>query len=582
MKLWLATTLASLAVASSAAAAGVRAELDRDETTRDQGIVLTVVVEGSGASEPTLPPLPDFDVQGRGQSTQVQIVNGRMSSTVSFTYVLLPKRVGTLAIPPVQARIGGQVFQSRPLAVRVVEGTVAKAGNDRALFVTVDVSDDEPYVGEQILYTYRFYRKVQVPKYAQELPSFDGFLAQQLGERKDYSTTLEGQTYVVSEVKIALFPLEAKTVELPGLKISAEVAVQARGRGGDPFTSFDDFFGRGQTETRVVRSDPVTITVRPLPAPPPGFAGVVGRYSLSATLSKNRLAVGESATLTVVVQGEGDVRNLPEPKLPPVAGIKAYGDAPEVKLELRGDKLGGTATYSQAIVATEAGELALPGLTLVYFDPDAATYAEARSPELRVLVEAGGKEELNAAGALAESKEQVQLLGDDILPMHVMTQGLWGRRGRLGLRGLTLVGLFVPPLAFALTLSWQRRRERRARDQDAERRRTALSRAGKCLDKAEQALTRSQLEDAIALASRAVREFLGDKLGLSGLALTADEARARLAERGASAPLVQRVYDEARRLEAAQYGGAAALAGGNLTGKLQELRGMLKELDRQL
>jgi hypothetical protein len=580
VRLSLTTLLVVLGSAAPALAAGVSAELNRDETTRDDGVILTVTLEGSGPEEPLLPSLPDFEAHARGQSTQVQIVNGKVSSTVSHTYLLAPKRLGTFVIPPVQARIGGRLYQSKPLTLRVVEGAAPAGTSDRAVFITAEVSDKQPFVGEQVLYTFRFYRRVQVSRYAPRLPAFDGFVAEQLGETKEYNTTNEGQRYVVTESKVALFPLEARSLELAGATVTAEVAKTSGRDAGGPF---DDFFGRVPTESRLLRSEPVKMTVRPLPAAPDGFSGVVGRYTLGAELSKASLAAGESATLTVELRGEGDVRQLAAPKLTLPPSFKVYDEKPELRRELAGNKLGGSAIFRQALVAAEAGEFVFPPIRLVYFDPDAEKFATVESQPLMLSVRPGAGESLNAAGAeRAFAKTEVQQLADDILPIHTTTQGLWSRPARHGFVGLTLAALLLPPAGFVLLAAWARRRESRERDQEAERRRTALGRAKKSIEKAEQALTKSQLEDAIALASRALREFLGDKLGVSGLALTADDVRSRLHERGADAGLVMRVYEETHRLEAAQYGGEAGIAGHNLTSKLIELKGMLKELDAQL
>ena len=43
------------------------------------------------------------------------------------------------------------------------------------VFVTVQVSTDKPYVGEQVIYTWRLYRRVNISDARLEPQTFDGF-----------------------------------------------------------------------------------------------------------------------------------------------------------------------------------------------------------------------------------------------------------------------------------------------------------------------------------------------------------------------------------------------------------------------
>ena len=67
------------------------------------------------------PPLVNLDVAaGPFQSSQISIVNGRMSQSRTLTYVLQPRAVGKAEIGAVQA--GGQ--STAPIAIEVVQGAI--------------------------------------------------------------------------------------------------------------------------------------------------------------------------------------------------------------------------------------------------------------------------------------------------------------------------------------------------------------------------------------------------------------------------------------------------------------------------
>ena len=91
--------------------------------------------------------------------------------------------------------------------------------------MTADVDNKNPYVHEQIIYTFKFYYRVKVANARlAESPSFEGFIAEQLEKEREYETTINGRQFMVTEIKQALFPVK------PGLLTisSSRAAVQCR------------------------------------------------------------------------------------------------------------------------------------------------------------------------------------------------------------------------------------------------------------------------------------------------------------------------------------------------------------------
>ncbi|MBN1595287.1 BatD family protein, partial [candidate division FCPU426 bacterium] len=82
---------------------------------------LVVTVEGKAnlRESPQLPDLQDFQVYGGGRSSNFTFVNGQVSSTLQFTYVLVPKRAGQLVVGPVQITYQGKSYSTQPIPVVV-------------------------------------------------------------------------------------------------------------------------------------------------------------------------------------------------------------------------------------------------------------------------------------------------------------------------------------------------------------------------------------------------------------------------------------------------------------------------------
>ena len=135
-------------------------------------------------------------------------------------------------------------------------------------------------------------------------------------------------------------------------------------------------------------------------------------------------------------------------------------------------------------------------------------------------------------------------------------------------RWLFWLGLSAPILIFAATYLSNRRRERFALDAGLRRRHHALRRLRKSL---------KAVENAEA-ASLCLRQYVGDKLGLEGGALTASEVDQQLRERGVDSDLASSTYDLLQRLEAAQFGGDPQ----QTSGAVQAIEPLVKSLERQI
>ncbi len=571
-------SIALLMASSSAGAQGIKVTINRTEATIQDQLVLAVAIEGSQSAQPQLPDLSAFQVYARGAQRQVNMVNGRTSLSVTHNYILVPKRTGTFTVGAASFELDGQVYKSRPFSVRILEAS-ATPRESSDLFVTATISDDSPYVGQQVIYTWRFYRRVRVQDAQLLTPfEFEGFLVEDLGDVNEYNTTRRGQEYLVSEIKKALFPQEQGKLSIPGTRLQCQVLVRNRRRGG----FFDDFFGGSRGEARVLNSPALEVEVRPLPAPPSGYSGLVGEFQIGSRISKRQLQVGESATWKLIVSGTGNVQMIGEPVLPDLSRFKIYDDKPASSIERSGRQLKGSRSYTKALVPLEAGELEVPAVRLTYFDPKAGSYRTASTAAVTLSVQpAEGKEELRLTESVAPTtgKVAVRILADDILPIYKELDAVeavsFGHRADAP----WLAGLLAPPAAFFGLLFFERRRRHLEVNVGLVRRRTALRTALKGLGEVAAAAKEGRHQEAAELASRRLRSYVGDKVALEGSAFTPAEAGEQLARCGVEESLVRETQQRLESLEAAQYAGIQTAESQDLAA---ELRALLKQLERQI
>lgn len=562
----------------------VSALVDRNQVTLEDQIRLEVTVRGLPEAAPNLPELPTFRVVAAGRGEQRQVVNGRTTRSFVFNYILIPSEKGDFEIGPIQATVDREIHSSRPIRIKVLGADEQPPSRD--YFLRASVSNTSPFVGEQVLYTWRFYRRVEVANARLVTLEFGDMVAEDLGEVREYEATENGVRYVVSEIRKALFPQRPGSVIIPASEMSCQVAADTPRRRRR--SVFDDFFDRREMVPKTLRTAPIGLEVQALPPAPAGFGGLVGDFSIRSELSKRDLTVGESATLSLTVAGTGNAQMLSEPPLPELPGFKIYDDKPSASLDRSGSALSGRKTYRKALVPLTAGEKVLPGVRLVFFEPDAERYVTRSTNEIPVsIAPAEGEEELRLTeGSLAPvGKAAVQILNDDILPISTDLSAAQSR----SLGGLTAValgaGALAPPLLFSLILAATRRRQRLATDGSYRRSQQALRAA-----RAEVAAIAEDSEckyDAAVLAqrsSRCLRQYIGDKLDAEGGALTLPEVSELLARAGVDAATSRRVHDMLERFEAAQYasGSGPDQLGFDRDKITQSLSNLLRDLDQEM
>jgi hypothetical protein len=108
-----------------------------------------------------------------------------------------------------------------------------------------------------------------------------------------------------------LFPQRSGDIVIDPAQFEALLRVQNRAQ---VRSIFDDFFNSYTTVTKALQSPGITINVSALPAGKPlGFCGGVGQFNISSSISSTELQANEAVTLTVTIQGAGNMKLLKTP-----------------------------------------------------------------------------------------------------------------------------------------------------------------------------------------------------------------------------------------------------------------------------
>jgi len=564
--LWGAMLLLLLAAPARADEPRLRAQLDRESAAVGDQVGLSITLEGFSArvGSPQIPPVPGIQVYDAGRSTNVSFINGHLSSSTSYSYVVVPGQAGTFTLGPITVEDKGRAYSTEALTLVVSTGGSAATGrapggltsrapssnppaapSGKALFARLEVDKREAFPGEQITLRFRLYQREEVTLTDLadfQPPATEGFWREDLGPQREYATEIDGSTYRVREISWALFATRPGVLTIGPASIVAYVAGRARARG-----MFDGFFGGSPLDRRpmTVAAEGSSIRVRPLPddGRPEGFTGSVGDYRLVAGFDVPQARRGEPFTLTAKVSGTGQVETIGAPIWPDWNGLRVFDSGDAVSIEKGEERIGGEKSFTQVLIASRTGKVRLDPVRFVFFDPAKRRYQTLATPPLEIQVTEGG------AGVDAGGDEGARL-AEDILYIHTdIASGL-----RPDTRGGTPGGWAVLAIPFGMVggAAWLRWRRALAESDPAFGRRSQalrVARRGLAGVPSGEPAPRTAARVAELLES-----YLSDWLGLSVRGTTRGELRGALLEWGLAEKLALRVGELLDRSEEIRFG----------------------------
>ena len=394
----------------------IQISVDQNQITKND--IITLSVEASGAksfAKMNMKPIKkDFMiVSGPGQQTNVQWINGSMTSTRTLTWTLSPKREGTLFIPALNGTIDGKPFLSKKIRI-IVKATPNAKSND--VFLVAEIDKDKAYLGEQITVAYKLYKRVNISIEQFQMPDFQGFWVENIFSPKRLQwmdVNLKGVNYQVASLgQMALFPIPSDKHIIPSLNVTAQVQIKRKKHTRDPF--FDPFFDSFFTEktTKVLVSDEHYISILSFPDPRPfDFSGAVGNFQISSKTDRDTAKVNEGFTFTISMKGSGNLGlfSLPEIKFPDK--LEAFSPTEKFNKDVFRDALTGTQTWEYILIPRIAGNVTIPRLQMSYFNPNEKKWVRTQTNPIDIPILPDKK---SLGVSLGFTKKEVELIGQDI------------------------------------------------------------------------------------------------------------------------------------------------------------------------
>lgn len=552
----------------------------------NQNFNLTFTIENASGSNLKLPSLNDFTLLGGpNTSSSMQIINGAVSQSASYTYVLRPKRQGTFKIGRATVEVGGNTLESNEVTIVVTAPSAQQPsqqgnsyGNSESppqnaedlakqlkndVFVKVLLSRNSVYKGELLTATYRLYFRQNLNGFnLSKAPSMEGFWSKEVELDPNRKQTVEiynGQRYYVLDIlKYNLYPQRSGMLQITPAEIStsAQVVVQSKSR--DPFESF---FNMGMTQEvpLKLKTEVVTINVKELPqeGKPAGFAGAVGKFNYETSLSATESKTDDAVTYSIKISGSGNLNLVDAPPLQVPAGFEVYD--PKLKEKIANSEAGvsGWKQYDYLLIPRLPGEFTIGGESFSYFNPSTGKYEIINTPAFPLKITGEPSKNSNANAASSVSQRGVAVLGEDI--RYIKTTAPAFGTTRVSFFGsVGFVALYALPfLAFFGLLAVRRRKDSLAADLIGSRRRKALKLAKNRLLAAEKGLADKAKRKFYDEVSRATWGYLSDKLNMDTSSLSKESVEEQLLAKNVKPETISRLNRLINACELSLYAPAA-------------------------
>lgn len=585
---------------ATAADVSVSASLEPEVVAVGGQAMLVVTVQGKFRmnAKPELPDLADVAVYESGTSQSMNFVNGVVSSSLSFSYVLVPSKEGTYTIAPIRFRLDDKVYEANAVTLEAVTETPGASpppartrpgsereasGKTKPFFVDAGVDRDTVFVNQQVTWTLSFSIDVQANLFQSPTftpPEAEGFWMEELPPLRKYNEEIAGRRYHVNELKRAYFPTAPGEYTIGPSQVTVTVEDAA-------FPSRDDFFSRsfrsfGFGKPVDLYTKEKRITVLPLPAAgkPADYSGIVGRnVKLTLAADKQVVQVGEPVNVVLEIAGEGNIKAVSAPELPGMKDFKVYQSGSSSNVYRKNYIVSGSKKYEYVLVPKNEGRHTLGELRLSYFDPVDETYKQSATAAIHLDVKPGtgeeGREIIFAGGG-----NDIEVLANDINHIHPVPAaiavgggGLYRNAGYLALHA-------IPALAVVLCLGVERRRRRWKSDLPRMRAGAALREAEKLLGAAGKLLAKGRHQDACTAVASALNNFMADKMRVSAAGLTSIGIDEFLAGRNVPVELRQETLSVMGACDAARYA-QASVTGTDAGDVLARSRTVMRTLEKE-
>lgn len=381
--------------------------------------------------------LRDFIVGATSVESTRSIQQGVSQQTTRWSVRLTASRAGKYTIPAFT--IEGVTTQ--PLQLEVIAATTSKDGEQRPFFIQAEVSNESPYVQQQVIYKVQLFLQANTPLDSGSIttPEAEHADIELITQNRESQEIINGQRYRVITQEYAITPQRSGPLTIKGALFNG--IYRSANVGG--FTGFT------RPEQVSLRTSDLPLQVQPKPDNFPGSWLVSEQVTVEEEWDSERLVlpVGEPITRTVIITAEG-VRpeQLPELNLTWPSELRVYPERPQQASSITGGMRIAQARHTVVLIPSQTGTVTLPEVSIPWFNSRSKSVEYARLPsrELSLISPPGGLQSPLAQpieSITTTEPDSVKTLATELPASNLNTSELSANPSRMSERLLIVVSL---------------------------------------------------------------------------------------------------------------------------------------------
>lgn len=519
-----------------------------------------------------LPDITGFDILfGPSTSTSFsqRTVNGKTSSerSVTYTYIMMPKKTGTYTIPPASITVNGSNYQSNSIQIEVLppdQSSSQKApdtGQSSSRSATISESDafirailskNSPYEQEGFTVTFRLYTTLNVVNFGRiQFPEFEGFMVEEVDlpmNKQLQMERYEGRNYYTADLRrTLLFPQRSGQITIPSGNIEMVFSVPSG-------KNVSTFFGSQEVMVDVKKNmvtNPLTINVKPLPQNRPiSYANAVGTFTLEPSINTTKLRADEAITLRLEISGTGNMKLIRNPEIEFPHNFETYDPVVNNSLNVTTNGLTGVRSIEYMAIPRYEGSYTVPAAEFTFFDLNSNSYKTLKTPEYALEVAKGDPSSVTSSGFVSQQDVRVE---QDIRFLKT-NEPVYYSATNFFVGSLAYWMWYLIPLVMLIVFYLiNRKRAKENANIALMRNRKANKIAIKRLKLAEKYLKEQNKENFYDEVLRAIWGYFSNKLSIPVANLTKNNIESILSNKGINQDLTQRFMNILDTCEFARY-----------------------------
>lgn len=302
---------------------------------------------------------------------------------------------------------------------------------------------------------------------------------------------------------------------------------------------------------KLAKTPAITITVKDMPSgAPQSYSGAVGKYTMTAKLSKDKIIANDAVSVNLKISGNGNFSLISAPKATFPSDFDTY--------DAKKTESGGSLNFEYVLIPRSAGTFTIEPIQFSYFDPSEGKYFTLSSNPMILEVEKDPNGTNQTIFTNQTTQRDVKILGKDIRFIKMQPES-WRVKGSKFFGFKRVYPLYIIALIlFAGIYYYLRKRNKNSQNTILMRNRKAKGVARKRLKVANKLMKLNSASGFYEELLKAVYGYVGDKYSLPVSELSRDNVSELLSDKNVDKDDINKLISIVDECEFARYAPGAS------------------------